>query len=104
MTSGYRERLQRGLSLTTSSDLLINARRVLETCSKQSPARVRNDLDQCPATISTVLRRLQLLLPLLNECPRSVLLLGDDDLLGLALAATELPERITVLDLDDAVL
>ena len=62
--------------------------------------RRRDDLDQCPATLATVRRRLALL----GRRDRDILLLGDDDLLGLALAWTEGRSRITIIDADAALL
>jgi predicted methyltransferase len=58
--------------------------------------RRRDDLDQCAATLATVRRRLALL----GRQDRDILLLGDDDLLGLALAYTEARSRITIVDAD----
>jgi len=59
-----------------------------------------SDFDQCPATLTTVMRRLQLL----ARNSRDILLLGDDDLLGLAVAATRARSRIVVLDADQNLL
>lgn len=60
----------------------------------------RDDLDQCPATLATVGRRLALL----GRHDRDILLLGDDDLLGLALAHTDSRSRITIVDADPVIL
>ena len=60
----------------------------------------RSDLDQCPATLTTVVRRLKLL----DRDSRDILLLGDDELLGLALAATRARSRIVVMDADEKLL
>jgi predicted methyltransferase len=60
----------------------------------------RSDLDQCPATLSTVLRRATLL----ARHSRDLLLVGDDDLLGPALTVTGARERIVVLDADETLL
>jgi predicted methyltransferase len=60
----------------------------------------RIDLDQCPATPSTVIRRLALM----GRRSSDILLLGDDDLLSLALAMTGARRRIATIDLDDRLL
>ena len=63
----------------------------------------RDDLDQCPATIATVLRRLMLFMRE-DIKHKSILLLGDDDLVSVALSAANVPCQITVVDFDDALL
>lgn len=60
----------------------------------------RPDLDQCPATVETVLRRAALL----ARRPLDILLLGDDDLLGLTLSLGAARRRIAVLDVDRVLL
>src|ERR1700736_6623789 len=60
----------------------------------------RTDLDQCPATAGTVFRRLRLL----ARRPLDILLLGDDDLLGLGLALRGARRRVAVLDADRTLL
>jgi predicted methyltransferase len=57
---------------------------------------IQANFDQCPATLATVRRRLKLL----TQNSRDILLLGDDDLLGLAVAATRARSRIVILDAD----
>jgi len=57
---------------------------------------VRADLDQCPATALTTIRRLELL----ARRSLDILLLGDDDLLCLALAQSKARVRIAVVDAD----
>jgi len=61
--------------------------------------RRRDDLDQCPATTTTVLKRLLLLLCSQLE-NKSILILGDDDLLSVALSACNIPCTILVVDTD----
>src|SRR4051812_31661957 len=60
----------------------------------------RKDLDQCPATVGSVFRRAAVL----SRRAVDLLLLGDDDLLGLSLALAGARRRITVLDLDSELL
>jgi predicted methyltransferase len=63
-----------------------------------------NSLDQCPATVDSVARRAQLIADLSASNPfNRILLLGDDDLLGIALSCIGM-QRITVIDLDERVL
>jgi predicted methyltransferase len=71
-------------------------RKVLGEVRRHSEYGSRSDLDQCPATIETVLRRMRLL----AWRPLDILLLGDDDLLGLTLALAAARKRIVVLDAD----
>jgi len=75
-------------------------RDVLRAVRTDPTHRVRADLDQCPATVATVLRRLDIL----GRRPSDILVLGDDDLLGLALASTGARRRIVVLDADPLLL
>lgn len=63
----------------------------------------RDDLDQCHATITTVLKRMFLLLQNGLE-NKSVLLLGDDDLLSVALSVYDVPFQVTVVDIDSELL
>ena len=80
------------------------AYRTLRACRSDPSACRRDDLDQCPATIKTTLRRLALLLGTSRLERHRVLLLGDDDLLSVAIAATGLSTAVTVIDLDDSLL
>ena len=80
------------------------AYRALRACRSDSTSRRRDDLDQCPATNKTTIRRLSLLLGLNELEERQVLLLGDDDLLSIAIAAAGLSTRVTVIDLDHSLL
>ncbi len=75
------------------------ARRILTECRADHCARRRDELDQCPATIETTLKRLELLMEADLE-KRRLLLLGDDDLLSVAIAATDPSIGVTVVDLD----
>jgi predicted methyltransferase len=68
------------------------------------PVARRDDLDQCPATLGTTLRRLALLMDVVNLEGRRLLLLGDDDLLSVAISASQLSTHVTVLDLDQSLL
>jgi hypothetical protein len=74
--------------------------RTLTACRADDSLAVRDDLDQCPATIETTLGRLALLLDMSLLRNRRVLLLGDDDLLSVAIAATGIATQVTVVDLD----
>src|SRR5262249_33186609 len=80
------------------------AHRMLETCRSDPRSTRRDDLDQCPATIQTTLRRLALLMTMSGLERRRVLLLGDDDLLSVALVAAGVSACITVVDLDHSLL
>ncbi len=73
---------------------------LLEEIRAQAEFGIQNDLDQCPATPSTVIRRLALL----GRRSVDILLLGDDDLLSLALALTGARSRIAAIDMDDELL
>lgn len=75
-------------------------RKVLSAVRAHPEYGCRPDLDQCPATVETVLRRAALL----ARRPLDILLLGDDDLLGLTLALGAARRRIAVLDVDRALL
>lgn len=72
-------------------------RRWLTRIREEMTSAPRTDLDQCPATVSTIMRRLKLL----GETSETVLLLGDDDLLGLALTEMRARSRVVVLDADE---
>ena len=61
---------------------------------------VRADLDQCPATALTIIRRLSLL----GQRSLDILLLGDDDMLSVAMAQSKARKRIAVLDADGVLL
>lgn len=71
-------------------------RKVLRSIRLHPDYCSRPDLDQCPATVETVLRRSRLL----NRRSIDMLLLGDDDLLGVVLAMRKARKRILVLDMD----
>jgi predicted methyltransferase len=75
-------------------------RQVLRVVRTHPEHGSRTDLDQCPATIETVLRRVSLL----ARRPVDILLIGDDDLLGLALALGAARRRIAILDADRVLL
>lgn len=82
----------------------MKARRVLTACRLADTAQPDDALDQCPATVNTTLRRLRLLLATENVKKRKLLLLGDDDLLSIAIAAADPSINCTVIDLDVRVL
>src|SRR5262245_52993639 len=67
-------------------------RRILNAIRIENEHAVRSDLDQSPATSTTVLRRASLL----GRRDLDVLLLGDDDLLSVVLANTLARRRISV--------
>lgn len=73
----------------------------LSACRRQLAGRSRADLDQAPATAATVLKRLRLLAAR-QELQRgsSILLLGDDDLLSIAIAAAFPTVHVAVADAD----
>jgi predicted methyltransferase len=75
-------------------------RQVLSAVRAHPDHSSRADLDQCPATVETVLRRVNLL----ARRPVDILLIGDDDLLGLALALSAARRRIAILDADRTLL
>jgi len=79
-------------------------RRTIAKIRGESAHRVRADLDQCPATPSTVLRRCALLTQLPASRTAAILLIGDDDLLSVALATGQVRSRIAVLDADRTLL
>jgi predicted methyltransferase len=81
------------------------ANSVIHALSHIERSPVLTNLDQCPATIETVVRRVNLLDRFLRdgECER-LLLLGDDDLLSVGLVAANPQRHVTVADLDPAVL
>ena len=78
----------------------MQARRVLTACRLGDDAQPDDNLDQCPATVGTTMRRLRLLLANENIKERKLLLLGDDDLLSVAINAAEPSASCTVIDLD----
>lgn len=80
------------------AELLKQARFLLNAYRSSRSFTIKAGLDQCPATVATVLKRLQYIS--LDNNGVDVLLLGDDDGLGLALAATNIARSITVVDLD----
>ena len=75
-------------------------RTLLREIRAQQDFDSRNDLDQCPATTATIIRRLKLL----GQRSAHILLLGDDDLLSLALSAAGARKRIAAIDLDERLL
>src|ERR1044072_1442333 len=79
------------------------AKDLLERCQECYTDRRRAEFDQCPAMIETVLKRVLLFLEC-EERIRHVLLLGDDDLLSVALVASGARFRITVVDTDTRLL
>jgi len=99
-----RPTLSRALNHPLNAGVLEEAHRILRACRSNPTACRRDDLDQCPATIRTTIRRMELLSTMENLSERRFLLLGDDDLLSVALAAAHLSVHLTVLDLDLALL
>src|SRR5437016_4450042 len=83
---------------------LKRARQSLASFRKQFPLTPRSDLDQCPATDDTVGHRLALIVSLLPRRDGHVVLLGDDDLLAVALSASGVPAHVTVVDEDQRLL
>jgi predicted methyltransferase len=82
---------------------IAQASNLLRACRVNRLANIRSELDQCPATATTTLRRLKLLSSR-QDLNGRLLLLGDDDLLSVAIAATNPSTRVTVLDLDSDLL
>lgn len=78
--------------------------RVLKACRADLGEAGRADLDQCPATIGTTLKRSKLLFAAEALKHRRLLLLGDDDLLSVAIAATEPSIELAIVDLDGSLL
>ena len=85
-------------------DIFKQAYKALLACRSDPAACRRDDIDQCPATIETTLRRLAILLAIDKLEEKHLLLLGDDDLLSVAIAAANIPINLTVVDLDSALL
>lgn len=73
-------------------------------CKKQKILNIQNEFDQCHATLQSVLKRVELLSRKQNLNNIRILLLGDDDLLSLALTAAFPDIYITVFDLDEKVI
>lgn len=83
---------------------LHNARLRLRVCRQSSIFKRRDDLDQCYATIKTVLARLKLLFNSGDLLNKRVLMLGDDDLFSVAISASGLLSETVVIDIDLALL
>ncbi|MCX6783936.1 MAG: bis-aminopropyl spermidine synthase family protein [candidate division WWE3 bacterium] len=66
--------------------------------------KAKRNFDQFLATSSTVSKRVELLKNHGDLTGSRILLLGDDDLLSIALARTKLPAEVTVLDIDNDIL
>jgi hypothetical protein len=64
----------------------------------------RRDLDHVPATPETVRRRARWLVERFHLRGRRLVVLGDRDLTGLAVAVLEPSASVTVVDVDDAIL
>lgn len=93
-----------GSSATLPSEAAASLAADIETCRILGGLTRRDDLDQCFATAETVLRRLELLLSLGALDSRQLLLLGDDDLLSLAISRTGRGAGISVVDYDQKIL
>lgn len=65
--------------------------------------KAKPDFDQGYVTPETTLRRLALMAQQGDLVGRDILLLGDDDLTGIAAALSGLPRRICVLDVDERI-
>lgn len=74
------------------------------TCRSALNGIVRQDLDQCPATLPTVARRVNLLAALPAGEPNQLLLLGDDDCLSVGVSHCLQSAHTTVVDLDAGLL
>jgi predicted methyltransferase len=90
-------------SFDVIGDEMRQAYAIIKACRSVYSSR-RDDLDQCPSTIETTLKRLALISKNEMLARKNALLLGDDDLLSLALGTIAESLTITVLDLDDALL
>ncbi len=84
----------------TRAHIEAGVRTLLQNIRVQSNVGSRSDLDQCPATTTTIISRMRLL----GQRPSHILLLGDDDLLSLALSATGARKEIAAIDLDERIL
>ncbi len=62
------------------------------------------EFDQGSMRCKDVLKRLAFIYNKGDLCNTRILILGDDDLLSIAIAITELPEEIIVLDIDERLL
>lgn len=65
---------------------------------------LRRDLDHVPATLETIRRRARWLVGRFHLRGRRILVLGDRDLTGLAVAVLEPSVSVAVVDIDDAIL
>ncbi len=83
-----------------AEDLL---RAVVEAARADLPAP-RRDLDHVPATVDTVVHRAFWLTERFHLAGHRLLVLGDRDLTGLAVATLLPSARVTVVDVDDTVL
>lgn len=90
---------QDGAGLDQQSRIIVRA---LLTRAQQIEPMV--ELDQCPSTIDTVLKRIDLLLGAPLPVGAELLLLGDDDLLSIGLQAAQFPAKLTVVDADERIL
>jgi predicted methyltransferase len=97
----------RGIALPEN---VVHLRRGLARVAEAAPA-ARTELDQCHCTPKTTLRRVLALHAAGAIAGQRILLLGDDDLISLALArfvtrfgSGEVIEELTVLDVDERLL
>src|SRR5262249_56750679 len=76
------------------------AKRIIERCRAEGVLKYRSEYDNCPATPNTIVRRVAVLDRVEGLEKARILLLGDDDLLSLALIAHGVVRRVTVADID----
>ena len=86
----------RGVNLAVFGEALSSFREL----SQGRPAAVV-DYDQAYVTPETTLARIAFMADHGDLADKDLLILGDDDLMGLAAALTGLPRRIVVLEIDD---
>ena len=86
------------------NEIIGYAKRFLNSCLTYGRPMRNDSLDQCPATFNTVLRRLQLLMDDGVFPNGRCLLLGDDDLLSLAIMGGYPQAQVTIVDLDEELL
>jgi hypothetical protein len=65
---------------------------------------LKDEYDQHQLTFNTVIRKLRFMIENVDIFDKNIICLGDDDLFGIALALTELPTSVTILDIDKRIL
>jgi len=81
-------------------DILSEIRDEFEKICSKRP-RLKVEYDQAPILPSDALSRVAFMIERGDVSGKDIIVLGDDDLVSVALALTELPNRIVVLDIDE---